>query len=76
MGCGPGSINPNFFQNQEYKFGSFGNPDPRIRAMALEHARDSIAIAKHLGKPRHLVLVRGRFQLSRHREHPPAQEMV
>jgi L-rhamnose isomerase len=23
----PGSINPNIFQNQEYKFGSVGNPD-------------------------------------------------
>jgi L-rhamnose isomerase/sugar isomerase len=48
-GIRPGSINPNFFQNQEYKFGSFGNPDRQIRAMALEHARESIAIAKHLG---------------------------
>jgi L-rhamnose isomerase/sugar isomerase len=48
-GIRPGSINPNFFQDQEYKFGSFGNPDPRIRARALEHARESIAIAKHLG---------------------------
>jgi L-rhamnose isomerase/sugar isomerase len=48
-GIRAGSINPNFFQDQEYKFGSFGNPDPRIRAMALEHARESIAIAKHLG---------------------------
>jgi L-rhamnose isomerase/sugar isomerase len=48
-GIRPGSINPNFFQDQEYKFGSFGNPDPQIRARALEHARESIAIAKHLG---------------------------
>lgn len=47
-GIRPGSINPNFFQNQEYKFGSFGNPDREIRAMALDHARDSIAIAKEL----------------------------
>ena len=47
-GIRPGSINPNFFQNQEHKFGSFGNPDREIRAMALEHARDSIAIAKGL----------------------------
>jgi L-rhamnose isomerase/sugar isomerase len=47
-GMRPGSINPNFFQNQEYKFGSFGNPDAEIRAMALQHARESIAIAKSL----------------------------
>src|SRR5277367_4184140 len=25
-----GSVNPNIFQNQEYKFGSLGNPDPSI----------------------------------------------
>ena len=47
-GVRAGSINPNFFQNQEYKFGSFGNPDSKIRGMALEHARQSIAIAKAL----------------------------
>src|SRR6266852_8287064 len=28
-----GSINPNIFQNQEYKYGSVGNPDPAIRKM-------------------------------------------
>jgi L-rhamnose isomerase/sugar isomerase len=44
----PGSINPNFFQDQEYKFGSFGNPDREVRAKALEHARESIAIATRL----------------------------
>src|SRR5580698_6592944 len=44
----PGSINPNFFQDQEYKFGSFGNPDREVRAKALAHARESIAIARHL----------------------------
>src|SRR2546430_1078205 len=27
----PGSINPNVFQDQIYKFGSFGNPDPDVR---------------------------------------------
>src|ERR1700686_1002908 len=31
--CGvqPGSTNPNVFQDQIYKFGSFGNPDPKAR---------------------------------------------
>ena len=47
-GVRPGSINPNFFQDQEYKFGSFGNPDAQIRAKAVEHARESIAIATDL----------------------------
>jgi len=44
-GVRPGSINPNLFQDQHYKFGSFGNPDPKARAEALEHSKDSIAIA-------------------------------
>ena len=44
----PGSINPNLFEDQAYKFGSFGNPDERVRARALEHARDSVAIARRL----------------------------
>jgi len=44
----PGSINPNLFQDQCYKYGSFGNPDRSVRERALEHARDSIRIAKSL----------------------------
>jgi L-rhamnose isomerase / sugar isomerase len=47
-GVQPGSINPNLFQDQEYKFGSFGNPDPGVRRRAFEHTRDSIAIAREL----------------------------
>jgi L-rhamnose isomerase/sugar isomerase len=48
--CGvlPGSINPNLFQDQEYKYGSFGNPDAKIRQRALQHTKDSIDIAKRL----------------------------
>jgi L-rhamnose isomerase/sugar isomerase len=41
----PGSINPNLFQDQSYKFGSFGNPDPEVRSRALQHALDSVQIA-------------------------------
>jgi L-rhamnose isomerase / sugar isomerase len=48
-GVRPGSINPNLFQNQEYKYGSFGNPDPSIRQHALQHTMDSIEIANRLG---------------------------
>jgi len=47
-GVAPGSINPNLFQDQEYKYGSFGNPDPSIRQRALRHTEDSIEIAKRL----------------------------
>jgi L-rhamnose isomerase/sugar isomerase len=51
----PGSINPNLFEDQTYKFGSFGNPDERVRARALQHARDSVAIARRL-RSRDIVL--------------------
>jgi L-rhamnose isomerase/sugar isomerase len=44
----PGAINPNLFQDQEYKYGSFGNPDPAVRQRALQHTKDSIEIARRL----------------------------
>jgi len=48
-GLRAGSINPNLFQDQEYKFGSLCNPSPEIRAQALAHVLDSIEIGKRLG---------------------------
>jgi L-rhamnose isomerase/sugar isomerase len=47
----PGSINPNIFQNQEYKFGSVGNPDPAIRRAAIRHILDCVAISDALHAP-------------------------
>jgi L-rhamnose isomerase / sugar isomerase len=47
----PGSINPNIFQNQEYKYGSVGNPDPAIRRMAIRHILECVAISEALGAP-------------------------
>ena len=44
-----GSINPNLFQDQEYKFGSLCNPSAKIREQAVNHILDSIEIAKRLG---------------------------
>jgi L-rhamnose isomerase/sugar isomerase len=48
FGVRAGSINPNIFQNQEYKYGSLGNPDPAIRRMAIDHIVESVAIADAL----------------------------
>ncbi|MEP6917003.1 MAG: TIM barrel protein [Acidobacteriota bacterium] len=48
-GIGPGSINPNLFQDQCYKHGSFGNPDAGVRRAALQHALDSVEIARGVG---------------------------
>src|SRR5262245_14419162 len=45
----PGSINANLFEDQCYKFGSFGNPDRSVRDRALAHTRDCVAIARKLG---------------------------
>jgi L-rhamnose isomerase/sugar isomerase len=45
----PGSITPNLFQDQIYKFGSFANPDETVRRQALAHARDCVDIAKRVG---------------------------
>jgi L-rhamnose isomerase/sugar isomerase len=44
-----GAINPNLFQDQCYKWGSFGNNDPVVRAAALQHCVDSIAIGQAVG---------------------------
>ena len=45
FGVRPGAINPNLFQDQQYKYGSFGNPEECVRAAALRHCEESIAIA-------------------------------
>lgn len=47
-GVRPGSINPNLFQDQEYKYGSFGNPGADVRARALRHTKESIEIGRQL----------------------------
>ncbi len=47
-GVQAGSINPNLFQDQDYKYGSFGNPSPVSRKRAFEHTRDGIEIARRL----------------------------
>jgi L-rhamnose isomerase / sugar isomerase len=47
-GIRPGSINPNLFQNQEYKLGSICNPDAGVRRVAIDHLVESVHIAKEL----------------------------
>ncbi len=44
-----GSINPNLFQDQVYKFGSAASPDENARKHAHRHIQDSIALAKATG---------------------------
>jgi L-rhamnose isomerase/sugar isomerase len=44
-----GSINPNVFQDQCYKYGSFGNPDAAVRQKAIQAHLDCCAVAKATG---------------------------
>ena len=47
-GVRPGAINPNLFQNQEYKFGSLANPDPLVRRRAIEHCLEGALLGAAL----------------------------
>ena len=44
-----GAINPNLFGSDEYRLGSLCNPDAGVRARALEHCRECVAIAQEVG---------------------------
>src|SRR5581483_6685434 len=48
-GLRAGSINPNTFQDQIYKYGSLGNPDAEVRRAALDHILESVEIGGQLG---------------------------
>lgn len=48
-GVKPGSISPNVFQDQIYKYGSLANEQASIREHALKHILDSVRIARELG---------------------------
>ena len=50
-GIRAGSINPNLFQDQIYKYGSICNPSAEIRRQAIDHLLDSVAISKALNAP-------------------------
>src|SRR6266508_4847523 len=49
LGLRLGAINPNLFQEPEYKLGSLCNPDPAVRRRAVEHVRECVEIASTLG---------------------------
>ena len=76
FGVRSGSINPNLFQDQEYKFGSLCNPSarhPRAGAgprAGLDRDRQGAGLA------RHLAVDGRRIELSRHAEHAQAHRMA
>ena len=64
-----GAVNPNVFQAQEYKYGSFGNPDPDIRAPGDRALRRERAHRRRAGQSRSVTVVCRRIELSGHRQH-------
>src|SRR4051794_16684652 len=49
VGLRIGAINPNLFQEPEYKLGSLCNPDDGVRRRAVAHVHECIEIAAHVG---------------------------
>jgi L-rhamnose isomerase/sugar isomerase len=49
LGLRFGAVNPNLFQDPDYRLGSIANPDPQVRRKALEHLRECVEIATALG---------------------------
>ena len=44
-----GAINPNVFQEDDYRLGSVCNPDPAIRRKATDHLLECVEIAEEVG---------------------------
>ena len=49
LGLRIGAVNPNLFQDPDYKLGSVSNPDERVREKAVAHLLECIDIARELG---------------------------
>lgn len=49
LGLRLGAINPNLFQEPEYKLGSLCNPDAAVRARAVAHILHCVDVARRVG---------------------------
>ena len=49
LGLRLGAINPNLFQEPEYKLGSVCNPDAGVRHRAVDHVVECVEIARQVG---------------------------
>jgi L-rhamnose isomerase/sugar isomerase len=49
LGLQIGAVNPNLFQDPDYKLGSITNPDAAVRRKAVEHLLECVEIASALG---------------------------
>jgi L-rhamnose isomerase/sugar isomerase len=48
-GLRAGAVNPNLFEDPDYRLGSLTNPDERLREKALAHMRECVELASALG---------------------------
>lgn len=48
LGIRPGAVNPNLFQDPDYKLGSLCHPDEKVRKKAINHVLECLDIAKTL----------------------------
>jgi len=49
LGVGIGAVNPNVFQDDDYRLGSVCNPDPAVRRKAIDHLLECIDIMDTTG---------------------------
>jgi L-rhamnose isomerase/sugar isomerase len=49
LGLEIGAVNPNLFQDDDYKLGSICNPDAGVRRKAVDHIKECVNIAKTTG---------------------------
>jgi L-rhamnose isomerase / sugar isomerase len=49
LGLRVGAVNPNLFQDPDYRLGSITNPDEGVRRKALGHLLECVEIARELG---------------------------
>ena len=49
LGMEIGAVNPNLFQEEEYKLGSVCNPDPAARRTATDHLIECVEIGREVG---------------------------
>ena len=49
LGLRIGAINPNLFQEPEYRLGSLAHPEAAVRRQAIDHVRECIAIGREVG---------------------------
>ena len=49
LGLRPGTINPNLFEDPDYRLGSVANPDPAMRRKAVDHLLEGVTASQQIG---------------------------